>query len=369
MYRKPQQPLLFVTFGVIVMSLFLAVSILSTATPGVAAEASPEGTTADSPFVTTYPLGNEGAPRNLIQVGDDLWFTAPGINAIGRLIVDTADYTFYSIPTANSDPYDLVWDGESIWFTERAGNKIGKLDIDTGDIVEYPVPTLNSQPTGIAATADGLIWFVERVGNKLASFDPSNTQFTEIPYDRANALLEDIAVSQNGNQIWFTAPGAGRLLVYEPGFEGFGVYPTSTPGATYTPSQVVIDNLGDPWISTKNGLIGRLALSTVGYFRWYRVGGTSSEIDGLVWMREGTQNKLWFTESNTGMAGQLVTKADGDTVQNWRLPIVEEGGMPFGLVAQADGTVWVADSGNDLLLRWSPPYLYSVYLPIIMRAE
>lgn len=369
MYRKPQQPLLFVTLGVIVVSLMLAVFILSTAAPSVAAEAGPQGTSADSPFVATYPLGNEGAPRNLIQVGDDLWFTAPGINSIGHLTVDTQNYRFDKIPTANSDPYDLVWDGESIWFTERTGNKIGKLDIDTGNIVEYPVPTLNSQPTGIAVTPDGTIWFVERAGNKLASFDPSNSQFTEIPYDRANALLEDIAVNQAGDQIWFTAPGVGRLLVYEPGFEGFRVYPTSTPGATYTPSQVVVDNLEDPWVSTENGLIGRLALSTVGYFRWYRVGATNSEINGLTWLREGSRNKLWFTESNTGMAGLLVTKADGDTVSNWRFPMVSEGGAPFGIVVQPDGTVWVADSGNDLLLRWSPPYVYSIYLPVIMRAE
>lgn len=157
--------------------------------------------------------------------------------------------------------------------------------------------------------------------------------------------------------------------MYEPGFTGFKGYPTSTPTATYTPSQVVIDNLGDPWVSTENGLIGRLALSTVGYFRWYRVGATNSEIDGLVWMREGTGHQLWFSESNTGMVGQLATTADGETVRNWRFPVVGEGGIPFGLVAQPDGTVWIADSGNDLLLRWSPPYFYSIYLPTIMRAE
>lgn len=373
MYRKTQQSLLIVTFGIIATIVFLGVVILSPATQGVAAQTAPQESAADSPFVTTFPLGVAGAPRNLIQVGDDFWFTAPGVNAIGRLVVNSAvdfDYHFYTIDTPNSDPYDLAWDGESVWFTERAGNKVGKLDVASGTIVEYPVPTANSEPTGIAVTADGLVWFAERAGNALGVFNSATEQFTEHQYSQPNALPEDVAALPTGDVVWFTAPGVDRLVRYHRGTGELDGYPTYDQflATFYTPSQIAVDRQGNPWVSTKNGKIGRYAYATYQNFRWFRVGPDSAEIDGLVWMPEGTRNTVWFSESNTGMVGQLVTTGDGTTVNKWRFPVTGEGGKPFGVVADGD-TVWVADSGNNLLLRWSPPYFYSTYLPTLLTAE
>lgn len=328
---------------------------------------------ADTHFTTSYPLPNEGAPRYLLQADGDFWFTAPGNNAIGKLVVTSTvdyNYTFFPVPTGGSMPYDLAWDGTNIWFTASAANKIGKVDVASGDITEYDIPTANSEPAGIAVAGDGTIWFVERSGNKLGAFDPTTETFTEYPYDRSGAALEDIALRPAGSHIWFTAPRVNRLVRFDPDTEEFRDVPTADFGIPpYTPSQVVVDSGGNPWVSTTEGLIGRFAAATFQYFRWYDVGSDNSQIDGLLWLAEGSNNKLWFTESNTGYAGQLTTQSGGATVSNWRFPIADEDGSLIGIVTEADGTAWIADSGNHMLLEWAPPYAFTTYLPVIMKTN
>lgn len=359
-------------FGLAVLLALISALLIAPLSESSAATKEPAAVT-DSQFITSYPLPNEGAPQYLLQADDHFWFTAPGDNAIGKLVVtSTVDYsyTFFPLPTENSAPYDLAWDGTNVWFTALAANKIGKLNAASGDITEYDIPTANSEPTGITVSANGTIWFVERSGNNLGAFDPATETFTEHPYDRSDAALEDVAAQPSGNHIWFTAPGVNRLVRFDPSAEEFRDVPTSEFGIPpYIPSQVVVDNGGNPWVSTAEGLVGRFAAATFQYFRWYRVGSENGEIDGLLWKADGDHNKLWFTESNTGSVGQLTTQAGGTTISNWRFPITDEGGIPVGIVTEGDGTVWVADSGNHTLLQWSPPYVFSTYLPAIRKAD
>lgn len=353
--------------GLAVLLVLISVIMIASPAQGNAIAQEPAAV-ADTHFTTSYPLPNEGAPKYLLRADGDFWFTAPGNNAIGKLVVtSTVDYsyTFFPVPTGNSIPYDLAWDGTNIWFTASAANKIGKVNVTSGDITEYDVPTPNSEPAGITV-AGGMIWFVERLGNKLGAFDPATETFTEYLYDPSGAELEDVAARPSSNYIWFTAPGVNRLVRFDRGAEAFDDVPTSDFGIPpYTPSQVVVDSAGNPWVSTTEGLIGRFAAATFQYFRWYDVGSANSQIDGLLWLAEGSNNKLWFTESNTGYAGQLTTQSGGATLSKWRFPITDEDGSLMGIVTEADGTAWIADSGNHALLEWAPPYAFTTYLPVI----
>lgn len=327
-----------------------------------------------SPFVTEYPLPNAGAPRYLVQdTNGHLWFTAPGTNAIGRLVyTSTVDYayTFYNIPTPNSEPYDLAATNTTIWFTELAGNKIGKLTIATGVIEEFTIPTAVSAPTGITVLPDGTVWFVQRTGNKLGTFNPVTQSFTEYAYPRAGALLEDIAATQSGGRVWFTAPGVQRIGSFTLSNAQFYDVPTASYGLPpYTPSQLAVDPVGDPWVSTTTGLIGRFMPSTVQLFRWYQVAPTETALNGLLLKVGGGKNELWFTESNTGFAGQFMTNSGGSTISKWRLPITQSNNQLYGIVIAADSAIWVADHTGNKLLRWSPPYFYSAYLPYLSNKE
>jgi len=358
------------------MSIKRIISLLFTVTGlallvafwGMTAVPHAQGAVNGSPFLTQFSLPQPGSPRNLIQHDGKLWFTDAASNAIGSLVVTSTvdyDFTFYPLPTANSEPYDLAANGNVIWFTERAHNKLGKLDITTGNITEYTIPTANSAPTGVAVASSG-VWFVEQAGNKLGRFTPGTATFNEYPYSQAGGALEDVAVTSSGTLVWMTAPGVKRLSSYNVNTAQFFDIATASFGVpAYTPSQVALDTAGNPWVSTHSGVVGRYSPATVQFFRWYQVGETNSAIDGFIWKAAGSGNQLWFTESNTGHAGQLTTGLNGVTLNKWRFPI--SGSGIYGIVAENDGTVWIADSNNHAIWRWSPPYFFSVYLPSIQR--
>ena len=360
-----------------VLTLFSA-SMLTPVTANVGADDSGS----PSSLLTSYPLPPEwpGAPGHLLQADGRLWFTAPApdVNAIGSLVIaDTGayTYTFYPIPTNDSTPYDLTWDGENIWFTEYLGNKLGRLHVASEIISEYVIPTQDSGPTGISWDADGLVWFVQRAGNNLAAFDPLTESFTEyaITDSQGNpfpeALPEDVAVYMPKNWVWFTVPGVNRLMQFDKDTKDFKAIPTANPGAFYTPSQVAVDDLGNPWVSTWEGRIGRFQPETFQYFRWYLVAPEDSKIEGLQWIADGRRNKLWFTESNTGYTGQLLTDSGGGTINTWRFPVTSAAGHLSGLVVSDQAMVWLADNANHQLIRWAPPYISSSHLPLVLVAD
>ena len=78
-------------------------------------------------YLSEYPV--PGRPQSIaVEAPNRVWFTLPEENQIGRLVVTSpVSYTVttYTVPTANSQPYDLKYAGGYIWFTERLGNKIG----------------------------------------------------------------------------------------------------------------------------------------------------------------------------------------------------------------------------------------------------
>ncbi|HYV73859.1 MAG TPA: Lyase-like protein, partial [Candidatus Binatia bacterium] len=62
------------------------------------------------------------------------------------------------MPTPNSRPHDptVAPDG-SLWFTAQGVNKIGRLDPSSGAFKEYPLKTPNSGPHGLVADEQGHI--------------------------------------------------------------------------------------------------------------------------------------------------------------------------------------------------------------------
>ncbi|MBK8987163.1 MAG: hypothetical protein IPM39_13970 [Chloroflexi bacterium] len=349
-----------------IAAAFVAMTLLFSSQHAL--QASPNAAPAASPFVTEYPLPNTGAPRYLIRTGSSsFWFTAPGVNAIGHLIVTdtlTYGYTFYTIPTANSDPYQLASDGSNIWFTQRAGNKIGKLVMATGVFTEYPIPTGDSAPTGITIAPDGLVWFVQRTGNKVAKLDPDTGQITEYAYTRPNANLEDIAAAPNGTMVWFTAPAVQKLASFTISSETFDDTSTSDPVAgIFTPNQTAVNTDNVAWVSTTNGLIGFDFGTTISLFRWYTAAPASANLSDLLLVNSGSTTTAWFSDSASGYVGRVTTNSNGSIASSWRFPLLNR--TPQGIQVDANQVIWLADSQNHMIIRWEPPYFFVAYLPSI----
>lgn len=321
-----------------------------------------------------YPIPViDGHPLNIVvEAPGRVWFTMPNANAIGSLVVtSTTDYRFnqYIVPTPNSTPYDLAYDHgrDAIWFTEQSANKLGYLDPATGNIAEYPIDTEGSSPTGIAVDPHGTVWLVEREGNQLAKFDPDGEIFSEFPYPWPGAAFEDIAVAST-NRLWITAPGVMYVVRFDPDPGDFYSVPVNRgPGTEpFTALKLVVDEDRDPWVTAPDeDMIGLFDSGTMSLWRWYSLPGTNRGVTGLAHSKVGDLHHLWFTERSTGQVGLLVIDKTGSIVANRRHPLSSTNSMPMALAADANGQVWIAAFGSNLIAEWRSPYSRDVFLPLL----
>lgn len=358
------------------LSLLLGVMVLVAVGMTVPTLNAAQSGASTSDFIVEYPIPTANSnPRSIvIESPGHVWFTMPGANAIGSLVVtSTVDYEFtsYAVPTANGEPYDLASDGTDLWFTERAANKIGRLNLATKGITEYTIPTPNSSPTGIDVAPDGQIWFTERDGNKLGRFDPIGATFTEISYTTAGGQLEHIAVAGDG-RIWFTAPPLHRVVEYRPSNGTFINIPVLTVfgGATVAPGGLVTDSSGMPWTSASDvDWVGRYAPGTLAYWRWQALVLPDGYPTALAYSKVGTRNHVWFVATNGGRVGQVVTTAAGNFVYLREHSLPTANSQPRGIAVDANGHVWITESGSNKIAEWLPPYFHQVDLPIILRSQ
>lgn len=111
-----------------------------------------------------------------------MWFTMAGLNAIGRIDIDTKEFTSYPLPTPGAVPLIIQpGPGNTMVFSELLGNKIGTIDVTTKEIREYPVPTPLSLVQGVTTAPDGTVWWTGTGGQQLGTLDVTTGEIREIP--------------------------------------------------------------------------------------------------------------------------------------------------------------------------------------------
>jgi virginiamycin B lyase len=165
-------------------------------------------------FTTRTANSQPGA----IVAGPDgaLWFTEPGINAIGR-ITTAGVISEFAIPTGGSLPSSItVGPDGNIWFTESNAGQIGTITTG-GSISEFSIAD-GGQPVGIAAGPDGNIWFADAVGGGIAVGPDGNIWFIDTQSNTIRSItsfgkLRKVKISANRPQaitagpdgaLWFT---------------------------------------------------------------------------------------------------------------------------------------------------------------------
>lgn len=340
------------------MPIALGVAIMGALALAIAARA-------DEPrLLTEYSI--PGSPLYVsVEVPGRIWFTLPEQNAVGRLIVtSTTEYSVvtYTVPTANSQPYDLKYAGGFVWFTEQAGNKIGRLNPTDGSIVEFTIPTGDSQPAGIDVLPGPpvQVWFAERMGNKLGRLVVTSTadyRFTEYPLQYSGAQPEDVFI-ESADSIWFTAPGANRIGNLKPSvWPSWDSFAWVYTGGGSKPKAIKSDGKS-AWFTEPNGnRIGQYFYSTVTWLNWYTLTFPNS---GLYDIALG-QGNVWFTESDGNRVGWLIPN-----LRQFREFGLSAGSAPKGLEVDNIGCAWIAESGRNRIAAWCSPYFY-LYMPIVMR--
>jgi streptogramin lyase len=266
-----------------------------------------------------------------------LWFTdwvadgsdQPSRGFIYKVNATTLGIVSYNL-TAAAVPTSIIYDSAAnlVWFTERgfinggalgappsgAVSAIGYLSPAAGPVTEFNVP---GNPYGIVKGPDGNIWFTEDWNDKVGVITGPGT---------TNTLAHEYALSGAGVSFADSAKGIAS--------DGVSLWVCSQ-----APNQII--NV------TTGGVVTNYALPA----------GTAPK--NIIWIAGlGGTGRLVFTESGTGSIG-ILDPAKATPVQAPSLdgPITTglteiqlpngAASVPTGLVAAADGSVWVTEAvGN-----------------------
>jgi virginiamycin B lyase len=323
-----------------------------------------------NPYMTAYNLPEaNSAPLHIVaESSSRAWFTLPGIDAIGRLVVTTTvdfNFTIYEGLPAGSEPYGIALSGNYIWFTLRAADAIGRLNISDGTIATYPLPP-GSAPTGIDVAPNGLVWFAQSGSNSLGRINPVDNTLFHIPYPLADAQLHDVEV-QNNSSIWVTAAGRQQIGLYDAIANQILTVSTAETGSAV--NYLVLDGTVN-WISASNSnRAGRYAPGTLSLWRWYTAPMPASGLADIAFGSYDSVNRTWIAQKEVNRIWLLESDSGGRATFNWSQPLPSPNSQPTGISVSSDGTVWLTAPGSNQIVTWSPPYLdlRQVYLPIIMR--
>ena len=293
--------------------------------------------------ITQFPLPNPSPaaqPFGILKYTDHaMWFTEKATGKLGRIAQD-GTLTEYALPNANSQPTALVIASDfHIWFTETNTNKIGRINPvnvlstgaitpgDGGNFTEFSVPTPNSQPFAIAIGQGGM-FFTEANANKLGlikyPLNSSNPTFVEFDVPTSStlgAIVADFGGSDMSGfgRIWFTETSANKIGYFKeatgpPDFivcedkssdysqaKCFGEFPVTT--AASGPFGIALGPDENIWFTEKDaGKIGRV--DAAGVITEFTPSTANTIPLGIVSGPDGT---LWFTESNANNIGQITT--------------------------------------------------------------
>lgn len=223
----------------------------------------------------------------------------------------------FATPTQASSPQgmDIARDG-SVWYSETSAGKIAVLHPDKTS-AEYPLPN-GGQPFILKAGRDG-IWFTDSATHAIGHLDPVSGKVTEyaIPSGASPFFIQ---LAADGSKWFSETAGVGRLA----------------PDGTITEWSVTLEHADDN--------IEQLSLDPFG--------------------------NVWFAERNFDGAGAAGTNKVRrlnpltNVISTYLVPTF--GGNPAGVLANANGTVWVSEyyaNALALLNPWLAPHTDEVVKP------
>lgn len=234
-----------------------------------------------STTLNELPLNTGLSLSNDVAWGADnaLWFTAGGVNSIGRFDPATEEFDRFPVPEflgANKALFGIMkpGPGRSIIFNMPQMNQVGMIDIDTKEIRTFTMPTPLSWPTGIRTAEDGTIWVGEGLGMALAHIDPVTGTITEHKLLGVNgiltSILDGLEIGSIGNPlpmlgpvmegrdgniyaaVAFASPATlgNQILKFNPRTEEAVMWPTPSP-VSY-PCDLNPDENGTIWFGELN---------------------------------------------------------------------------------------------------------------------
>jgi virginiamycin B lyase len=119
-----------------------------------------------------YKLPTKNAGPVGICAGTDnaLWFTEQKIKELGVISSTGVVLAEYPLPGAMTPDALIQGIDGNFYFTDTAANKMGQFFFKSHHVSYYSIPTANSEPTALTLGADSQIYFIETAGNAVGQF-------------------------------------------------------------------------------------------------------------------------------------------------------------------------------------------------------
>jgi virginiamycin B lyase len=166
-----------------------------------------------------YSVPTQNAsPDGLISGSDGaLWFCELKEGKLGRVNPGTGAITEFMPPISNVQPRQLVAVGDAIYFTDSSGGRLGRLTLTDKTFKFWDSPSgANSDPDGIAEDSTGKIWYEEagEKANKLVRFNPASGVFDTYPMPAQNSAVRNITRDARG-RLWMPLSTSNMIMVVE----------------------------------------------------------------------------------------------------------------------------------------------------------
>ena len=214
-------------------------------------------------------------------------------------------------------------------------------------IAEFPTPSPASSPQGIDVAADGSVWYAETAAGKLAVRHPDGSS-SEYPVPNGG---QPFIVKAAADGIWFTDSGHRAIGHLDPRSGKIDEYAIPS-GASPFFIQIAAD--GSKWFTETAG-VGRLSPQGA-ITEWTFT--LEHPDDNMEQLSLDPWGNVWFVERNFDGAGAAGTNKvrrlnpRTNVVSTYAVPTL--GGTPSGVVANADGTVWVSEYYANALALLDP---------------
>jgi len=238
--------------------------------------------------------------------------------AVYRFDPQSTQLCGYEWQGGSNSEYVLYTDGY-VWLADKYGRRIIRFEPAAAqDQVKWWSLAPGAAPRGLALDAAGQLWWADLGADALASLNPDNNQVTT--YSLSPGTLPEMLIFVDG-RVWYTTI-SGSVGALNPALAS-GTTATAATGSLTTTS-ASCRSIGTGATTAASSAQGTLA--------W----GASSELAPVV-------------------------DADGWTI--YQLP---DGADLYG-IAQSSGSLWVADSGRQKLVRLGDGKPLRVFLPLLVR--
>jgi virginiamycin B lyase len=199
---------------------------------------------------TWFDLPAGAAPYGIVAAdGGGAWFTAPGINRVGRISpggrVETVEVP---LPGAYPAMLTVAEDG-AVWAALNAAGALLRWADGVLQIVDVPDGRTAAAPVGIAADGDR-VWFADIAGGSVG-LAGADGEIERVTFDDPACRPHAVAVAPGGG-CWVTLWGSGSLARVAPDHE---VSIVELPGREPHGLAVIGDEV---WVAMESGAVVRV---------------------------------------------------------------------------------------------------------------